>query len=106
MGNFTTGYDSFNRLFLSGNVPDFNSEEYIRDSITDISMMLEFPFGVSYSCYWGFSTLVPPDTPITKNSTVDEKLEDKITLIHEIPTNVFFNMGYMYADAAAIYTLY
>jgi len=40
MGNFTTGYDSFNRLFLEGTTPDFNSAVYVSNAITDVSMLL------------------------------------------------------------------
>ena len=37
--------------------------------------------------------------------TEDEKLEEMITLGSDIPTNLFFNIGYMYGDIFSMYDL-
>jgi len=56
--NFTVGYDAFSRLFLEDRTIDFASASYQEDLVTDVSYLLKLPFGVSYSCYWGFSTVI------------------------------------------------
>ena len=66
--------------------------------------MLRFPFGVSYSCYWGFSTVItnPADDTLSEE---DKALEELIIISNDIITNLFFNLGYIYADIFALYEL-
>lgn len=59
--------------------------------------MLKAPFGISYSCYWGFSTVVVDWDPQADGEyTVDEQLEDYIRLSSDVLTNIYFNLGYIY----------
>ena len=72
----------------------------------EISYFIELPFGVCYSCYWGFSTILIDHDPYEDGIiTEDEKLEEMITLGSDIPTNLFFNIGYMYGDIFSMYDL-
>lgn len=67
---------------------------------------MQFPFGVCYSCYWGFDAVfVDADPNEDGVITEDEKLEEMLTLGAEIPTNLFFNVGYMYGDIFSLYDM-
>jgi len=66
------------------------------DFITDLSYLLKLPYGISYSCYWGFSTVLINDDPYIDGLTQDEELELIITLSNDIFTNLFFNAGYIF----------
>jgi hypothetical protein len=74
----------------------------------EISYFIELPFGVCYSCYWGFSTIFDYGADPCGNDAVCDENEDLtilLTLGHEIPTNLFYNVGYMYGDVFSLYDL-
>lgn len=72
----------------------------------EISYFVGLPFGVSYSCYWGFATILINYDPMADGVlTEDERLEKMITLGHDIPTNLFYNIGYMYGDIFSLYDM-
>lgn len=62
--NFTQGYEAGVRMSerTSFNfVSDTSDQE---NFITDVSYLLKFPFGISHSCYWGFSTVLINEDPM------------------------------------------
>lgn len=64
---------------------------------------MKIPFGISHPCYWGFSTVLINEDPWADGKlTEEEELELLITLSNEYFTNIFFNLGYMYADVVNI----
>lgn len=112
--NFTVSYDAVDRLFVKGKdnggydwAGGWGDETFQENIIQDIAYLLKWPFGASYSCYWGFSTVViEPDPYEDGVLTEDEELELLIKLgLHTI-TNLFFNAGYIYADSFALYDLF
>ena len=101
--NFTTGYTAFNRLFINRKTFDLYDTTYQSEVVTDTAYILRFPFGVSYSCYWGFSTVLFEGDPLEDGILSEaEELEMIIELSNQIFTNLFFNLGYIYADIVAI----
>lgn len=62
--NFTTGYTAVNRLFFSSKTIDFYDTKFQSEIVTDTAYILRFPFGASYSCYWGFSTVLFEGDPL------------------------------------------
>ena len=59
-----------------------------------------------YSCYWGFDAVFVPKDPAEDGViTDDEELELQLTLGADIPTNLFFNIGYMYGDIFSLYDM-
>lgn len=111
--NFTVSYDAFERLFLQNGEAGaydwkngWGDEDFQTGIITDFAYLLKLPFGASFSCYWGFSTVIVQPDPYEDNVlTEDEELEQLIKLGSHIVTNLFFNAGYLYADAFAIWDL-
>lgn len=72
----------------------------------EFSYFIQLPFGVCYSCFWGFSTILIDHDPWEDGVlTEDEELEELITIGHDILTNLFFNIGYMYGDVFSIYDM-
>lgn len=68
--------------------------------------MLKFPFGISHSCYWGFSTILINEDPMADGiMTEDEELEERIMISNDVVTNLFFNAGYIYSDLVSMYEL-
>jgi len=77
-----------------------------KEIITDIAYLLKLPFGISHSCYWGFSTVLVNADPWEDGVlTEDEELEQRIVIQNDYFTNVFFNLGYMYQDVRSILEL-
>lgn len=77
-----------------------------KEIITDIAYLLKLPFGISHSCYWGFSTVLVNVDPMEDGfMSEDEELEERIMITNDYITNVFFNLGYMYQDIASILEL-
>lgn len=74
--------------------------------MTDASYLLKLPFGISYSCYWGFSTVLINEDPMADGiMTQEEELEELIMINNHILTNLFFNLGYIYQDIESIIEL-
>lgn len=85
---------------------DWSDTEFQRNLVTDLSYLLQIPYGVSYSCYYGYSTILVNEDPMADGvMTEDEELEQRIMVNNQIITNVIFNAGYMYADVLTIYGL-
>lgn len=63
--NFTVSYDAIDRMFVKNKdnggydwKEGWGDEAFNQNIITDTAYILKLPFGASYSCYWGFSTLI------------------------------------------------
>lgn len=65
--------------------------------------MMKIPFGVPYSCYYGYEDIMVQDDPMEDGRlTIDEALEQRIMISNNFFTNIFFNAGYMYQDVSSI----
>ena len=97
----TSAYQATNNLwktFTAATIP-YNEVNWQRYFVTDVSSLLKIPFGLSYSCYWGFSVVLIDEDPWEDGVlTQEEELELLITLSNKYVTNIFFNMGYIYQD--------
>lgn len=83
-----------------------NSEDDRLTFFKEMSYVVQLPFGVCYSCYWGFSTLLLNHDPMEDGViTEQERLEELLMLGHDIPTNLFYNVGYIYGDIWTMYGL-
>ena len=77
----------------------FSDSTFQTNFVTDLSYLLKVPFGVSHSCYWGFSTVLINEDPMADGiMTEEEELEELIMINNHILTNLFFNLGYIYQD--------
>lgn len=96
-GNFTQVYSAGTRLATLAGLSDATSRT---EFITDLSYILKAPFGISYSCYYGFSTILVNEDPMADGVlSPEEELEELIEISNQIFTNIFFNLGYMYQAA-------
>jgi len=94
--NFTAGYTAVNNL-VNTESWTFSDATFQKNFITDFADVLKLPFGVSHSCYWGFSTVLVNDDPMADGiMSEEEKLEELIMINNDYITNVFFNLGYMF----------
>lgn len=101
--NFTQGYDAGVRLAGYSSSLDFGDITFQNNFITDVSYLLKLPFGISHSCYWGFSTVLINADPMEDGvMTQEEDLEELIMINNDIFTNLFFNAGYIYQDVTSI----
>ena len=76
---------------------DFGDTTFQKRFVTDVAYLLQIPFGLSHSCFWGFSTVLINVDPMEDGVlSEDEELEQRIMISNEYITNVFFNLGYMY----------
>lgn len=59
-GNFTLGYDSSNRLYTSSKTITTMYEEatYQKNYIQDIAYVMKVPFGVPFSCFYGYEDIM------------------------------------------------
>ena len=68
--------------------------------------MLKIPYGVSYSCYYGYEEVsINTVEEAEKDGVISEEeaLSTRILLnSNEILTNIFFNLGYMYNDVRQV----
>lgn len=97
--NITQSWAAVNHWLAANWNYDLTKEDDRLSFIKEISYLIELPFGVCYSCYWGFSTILLDHDPMEDGIlTQDEELEQIIMLGHDIPTNLFYNVGYMYGD--------
>lgn len=104
--NVTQGSNAFDRLFIKEKTLDWQSTDFQENLVTDLSYLLIFPYGVSYSCYYGYTSILINEDPMADGIlTEDEELEQRIMVNNEITTNVIFNLGYMYSDLVTIYSL-
>ena len=76
--NFTVGYDAGNRMYGNFGNFDWGDATFQENFITDVSYLLQFPFGVCYSCFWG--TLEIRDTEDDSLSDEDKELTDMILI--------------------------
>jgi len=85
-------------MFFDDNLEwDFGSTTFQKRFVTDVAYLLQIPFGLSHSCFWGFSTVLINVDPMEDGVlSEDEELEQRIMISNEYITNVFFNLGYMY----------
>jgi len=76
---------------------DILNAEDQEEVIDDVADLLKLPFGASYSCYWGFSTILINEDPMADGVlTEEEELEQLIMINNEYFTNIVFNLGYIY----------
>ena len=80
--NFTVGYDAGNRManyFAAENRPlQWGDATFQENFITDTSYILKFPFGVCYSCFWGYLEVM--DTEDESLSQEDQELTEMILI--------------------------
>jgi hypothetical protein len=68
-----------------------------KNYIQDVSYLMKIPFGVPFSCYYGYEDIMVEDDPMEDGVlTIEEALEERILISNRFFTNVFFNAGYMY----------
>lgn len=107
-GNFTLGFDSGNRLYTSSKTITTMYEEatYQKNYIQDIAYVMKVPFGVPFSCFYGYEDIMVEDDPMEDGRlSIDEALEERIMISNNFITNIFFNAGYMYQDVNSIMAL-
>jgi hypothetical protein len=107
-GNFTAGYDAGDRYYNSFNTiaDQWDEREYQTNWFTDLSYILKVPFGVPFSCYFGYEDIAVLEDPYEDGVfTIEEALEERIMISHHYLTNLLFNAGYMYADVVSILEL-
>jgi len=107
-GNFTLGYDSGYRIYDYSKiiVDNYDKPTYQTNFIQDIAYVMKVPFGVPYSCYYGYEDIMVNEDPWADGRlSIEEALEERIMISNDILTNVFFNMGYMYQDVSSILDL-
>lgn len=102
-GNFTNGYNAGERFYMrifdadTRAAFDILNAEDQEEVIDDVADLLKLPFGASYSCYWGFSTILINEDPMADGVlTEEEELEQLIMINNDYLTNVVFNLGYIY----------
>lgn len=61
--NSTQGYTAFDHLFLNSDDYDLGTSTSQLDVITDVSDLFRFPYGISYSCYYGVTDIVQTPPP-------------------------------------------
>ena len=104
-GNFTSGYDSGNRIITQSKTfaTQYLEHTFQKNYIQDLSYLMKIPFGVPYSCYNGYEDIMVQDDPYEDGLlTIEEALEERIMISNQFVTNVFFNAGYMYQDVVSI----
>jgi len=70
----------------------------------EFTYFIGLPFGVCYSCYWAFDEIFIYHDPEDDGSLTEEEiLTELLTIGHEIPTNLFYNIGYMCGDIWQMY---
>lgn len=52
--NATQGYNAFDHLFLNYDDYQLGTATSQLEVITDVSDLLRFPYGISFSCYYGY----------------------------------------------------
>ena len=59
-GNFTLGYDSGNRLYTSSKsfLDSYTQHTWQENYVQDVAYLMKIPFGVPYSCYYGYEDIV------------------------------------------------
>ena len=74
-----------------------------KNYVQDVSYLMKIPFGVPFSCYYGYEDIMVEDDPYEDGVlTIEEALEERIMISNRFFTNIFFNAGYMYQDAVSI----
>ena len=107
-GNFTQGYDSSLRYGNSFTTigTDWDEPTYQANWFTDLSYIMKIPFGVPFSCYYGYVDIAVLEDPYEDGVlTIDEALEQRIMISHHYLTNLLFNAGYMYQDVRSLIEL-
>lgn len=103
--NITQSYDSVQN-WINWDYDIVLNEEDRLTFFKEMSYLVQLPFGVCYSCYWGFGTILLDHDPWEDGVlTEDEELEEMIMLGHDIPTNLFYNIGYIYGDLWSMYSM-
>lgn len=74
--NSTQGYTAFDHLFLNYDKYDLGTSTSQLDAITDISDIFRFPYGISYSCYYGYTDIMqePPEYDDWDSLTPEQKV--------------------------------
>lgn len=104
--------DNITQAWSAGeNWANFADYDFVGSADDRLTVFKEFtyfiglPFGVCYSCYWGFEEIFIYNKDPNEDGVIteDEALEELLTIGHEIPTNLFYNIGYMYGDLWSMY---
>lgn len=85
LGNSTQAYNAVNNLYgkvTGANPISWTSNTDLQTFFTDVSDLLKSPFGLSYSCWWGFSTVLINEDPddYTGTLTPEQELEQLIEI--------------------------
>jgi hypothetical protein len=93
--NITSVYDTVNDLFLDW---DYDLEVDDIELSEDIQSMLQYPYGISFSCFFAINQVFIAEDDPYADGVYDETdaLKASIVLVNSIFTNVLYNLGYMY----------
>jgi len=96
-GNTTQIYDVVMNAFVN-QVYALPEEDV--EFVDEVIEILKFPYGESFSCYYSVASLyVAEKDPLADGElTEEEALKKSIILVHDVLTNVLFNLGFMYTD--------
>lgn len=102
--NTTDFYDAVINLFVE-RVYALPEEDV--DFVYELVKLIKMPYGESFSCYYSIESLyVAEKDPLADGElTEEEALRKSIILVHDVLTNVLFNLGYMYTDIVNFVTL-
>ena len=106
-GNITQIYQAINNLFFADPNP-YSWPENDIDYMYEIQSILQFPYGVTFSCAFAVLQIFIWDDPNPENMgelTEEEKLRVSIIIVHDVLTNILFNLGYMFNDVLSFVTL-
>lgn len=75
--------------------------------ITAISELFTYPYGVSFSCLFGGQQVFKVNRKVadTAGFTEAEILANNMMIVNDVITNFVFNLGYIYTDFSAYYSL-
>lgn len=71
-----------------------------------IQDLLQFPYFVSFNCYYSIAQVYFAKDPWADGVlTMEEKLRVSIIIVDDVLTNLIFNIGYMYTDIENFVTI-
>ena len=93
--NTTNIYDTVNDIFIDWDYDMSNDDVEFAE---DIQMMMKFPYGFTFSCFFATNQVFFADKdPMSDGEiTEEEAIEQSVILVNEMATNVLYNLGYMY----------
>lgn len=96
--NSTNTYWQVYRVFVD-NQYDYAVEEDVYQFTLGIQDILQFPYFVSFNCYYAQNQVFVAEDPWADGQlTEEERLKTSIIIVNDYLTNLVFNVGYMYKD--------